>query len=361
MKVNGQYFHTIWINPNHQSEVKIINQNELPFKFSIKTLRTFDDAFLAIKEMDVRGAPLIGVTAAYGLYLGLINIKESNFHNEFKLLTKKMITARPTAVNLEFAVNLLIEALKNTNDLKEAQKLALETAHNLKQKEIENCEKIGDYGLHLIEKIAEKKPGQTINILTHCNAGWLACIDWGTATAPIYKAHHKGIPVHVWVDETRPRNQGSKLTAFELQQEGIPHTVIPDNAGGHLMQHGKVDIVIVGSDRTTKNGDVCNKIGTYLKALAAKDNEIPFYVALPFSSIDLSLANGVKEIPIEKRDADEVRFVEGKTGKVQVVPDDSPIVNYGFDVTPSRLVTALITEKGITHASVDGIQALLDD
>lgn len=361
MKVNGQDFQTIWVNPNNISEIIIINQNELPFKFQLKTLKTFDDAFEAIKNMEVRGAPLIGVTAAYGIYLGLLSLNESAYPQKLEELCTKMKTARPTAVNLEFAVNLVLSSLNKVNSLKEAQKVALETANNLKQQEIDNCDKIGDYGLHLIEKIADDKPGQTINILTHCNAGWLACIDWGTATAPIYKAHKKGIPVHVWVDETRPRNQGSKLTAFELQQEGVPHTVITDNTGGHLMQHGLVDLILVGSDRTTRNGDVCNKIGTYLKALAANDNDLPFYVALPFSSIDLTIADGIKEIPIEERNDNEVKFIEGKNGKVQIVPNGSPVTNYSFDVTPARLVTALITEKGITSASADGINALLDE
>ena len=360
MKINGQHFHTIWLNPTNSNEVIIINQNELPFKFQLKTLKTFDDAFVAIKDMEVRGAPLIGVTAAFGMYLGLLPLEQSSFQSEMTALAAKMKTARPTAVNLAFAVDLVMKSLENVSSYDEAVRVALSTAEQLKLAEITNCDKIGDYGLYLIEKIAANKPGECINILTHCNAGWLACIDWGTATAPIYKAHQKGIPVHVWVDETRPRNQGSKLTAFELQQEGVPHTVIADNTGGHLMQHGMVDLVLVGSDRTTKNGDVCNKIGTYLKALAASDNDIPFYVALPFSSIDLDIADGIKEIPIEERNADEVKFVEGKTGKVQIVPDGSRVANYGFDVTPARLVTALITEKGVTNASVDGINALLD-
>jgi len=241
--------------------------------------------------------------------------------------------------------------LKEETNIEKMVSIALTKASELKQFEIDNCNAIGEYGLKLIEEIIAKKPGQTINILTHCNAGWLACIDWGTALAPIYKAHQKGITVHVWVDETRPRNQGSKLTAFELQQEGVSHTVIPDNTGGHLMQHGMVDLVLVGSDRTTRTGDVCNKIGTYLKALAAYDNQIPFYVALPSSSIDLTISDGLTEIPIEERNCDEVRFMEGKGGKTQVVPNGSPVANYGFDVTPARLVTGLITEKGICGAN----------
>jgi methylthioribose-1-phosphate isomerase len=262
-----------------------------------------------------------------------------------------MKTARPTAVNLAFCVDSLFAVLKEEPHLESMITAALNKADEIKQFEIDNCNSIGDYGVTLIEEIALKKPGQTINILTHCNAGWLACIDWGTALAPIYKAHQKGISIHVWVDETRPRNQGSKLTAFELKQEGVSYTVITDNTGGHLMQHGMVDMVIVGSDRTTRIGDVCNKIGTYLKALAAYDNGIPFYVALPTSSIDLNISDGFSEIPIEERDADEVKFMEGKGGKVQVIPDGCSVKNYGFDVTPSRLVTGLITEKGICGAT----------
>ncbi|HOO83438.1 MAG TPA: S-methyl-5-thioribose-1-phosphate isomerase, partial [Prolixibacteraceae bacterium] len=266
-----------------------------------------------------------------------------------------MKTARPTAVNLAFAVDAMFNALQGVQSVDNARKIAFKCASELKQSEIDHCEKIGEHGLALIEAIAKKKNGECVNILTHCNAGWLACIDWGTATAPIYKAHQKGIKVHVWVDETRPRNQGSKLTAFELLQEGVPHTVIADNTGGHLMQHGLVDLVIVGSDRTTRTGDVCNKIGTYLKALAAHDNNVPFYAALPSSSIDFSISNGLNEIPIEERYPDEVKYIEGKGGKVQVCPDGSPIANYGFDVTPARLVSGLITERGICAANEKSI------
>ena len=266
-----------------------------------------------------------------------------------------MKTARPTAVNLEYAVNQMWSELQHASTKESAKIAALKKANELKQLEIDYCSSIGDFGLKIIEDISKKKNGKTVNILTHCNAGWLACIDWGTATAPIYKAFKKGIDIHVWVDETRPRNQGSKLTAFELKQEGVAHTVIPDNTGGHLMQHGMVDMVIVGSDRTTRTGDVCNKIGTYLKALAAKDNGIPFYVALPSSSIDFNISDGIKEIPIEERNTDEVKFIEGKEGKTQIVSDGSNLANYGFDVTPARLVDALITEKGICKANEKSI------
>jgi methylthioribose-1-phosphate isomerase len=361
MLINGQHFLTIWPDPNDQKQIRAIDQQKLPFEFKIKTLRTFDDAFRAIADMVVRGAPLIGVTAAYGIYLGLLNFKNEKSLSDFlKEICDRMKTARPTAVNLAFAVDLLFSELKNETEAEKMVALALKKADDLKQYEIDNCNAIGEFGVKLIEEIALRKPGQPVNILTHCNAGWLACIDWGTATAPIYKAHQKGIPVHVWVDETRPRNQGAKLTAFELQQEGVPHTVIPDNTGGHLMQHGMVDLVLVGSDRTTRTGDVCNKIGTYLKALAAHDNNVPFYVALPSSSIDFSISDGLKEIPIEERNPDEVKFIEGKGVKTQVVPDGTSVANYGFDVTPARLVSGLITEKGICGASEEGIKKLFN-
>jgi len=359
MVINGQHFQTIWVDRNNREIIKIIDQQKLPFEFSIKSLKTFDEALLAIKEMTVRGAPLIGITAAYGIYLAVVNFNSNeDFSEYFFRKCAEMKTARPTAINLAFAVDEMQKSLTNITNLNEAKAVALKKANDLKQLEIDYCSAIGDYGSKLIEEISAKKNGEPVNILTHCNAGWLACIDWGTATAPIYKAHQKGIKVHVWVDETRPRNQGSKLTAFELQQENVPYTVIPDNTGGHLMQHGMVDMVIVGSDRTTRNGDVCNKIGTYLKALAANDNNVPFYVALPSSSFDLNISDGLTEIPIEERDSDEVKYIEGKGGKVQIVPDGSPIVNYGFDVTPARLITALITEKGICEPMVEEIEKL---
>jgi methylthioribose-1-phosphate isomerase len=359
MIINGQYFHTIWADENHPEIIKVIDQQKLPWKFSIKSLETFNDAFRAIQEMTVRGAPLIGVTAAYGIYLGLIKFENKESLPEYiSQLCSTMKTARPTAINLAFTVDRMKLALENTDTIEISKRIAFDTAKKLKHDEIDFCSRIGDHGLVLIDEISKKKGGMPVNILTHCNAGWLACIDWGTALAPIYKAHKKGIPVHVWVDETRPKNQGSRLTAFELQQEGVPHTVITDNAGGHLMQHGLVDMVLVGSDRTTRSGDVCNKIGTYLKALAAFDNNIPFYAAFTTSSFDFSIFDGLKEIPIEERDGDEVKFIEGKSGKVQVVPDDSKIFNVGFDVTPARLITALITEKGICEPSVAEIEKL---
>lgn len=359
MRINGQVFQTIWVDQLNSERIKIIDQQKLPFEFSIKTLKTFQDAFNAIKDMTVRGAPLIGVTAAYGIYLALIEFGGKNELEKYlRRKANEMKTARPTAVNLAFAVDEMLKSLAEATTIEEARNFAFVKANELKQLEIDYCNAIGDFGLTLIEEVSKEKKGEPVNILTHCNAGWLACIDWGTALAPVYKAYQKGIAVHVWVDETRPRNQGSKLTAYELLQEGVSHTVIPDNTGGHLMQHGKVDMVIVGSDRTTRTGDVCNKIGTYLKALAAHDNNVPFYVALPSSSIDFSMKDGVKEIEIEERNGDEVRFMEEEGKKVEIVPKGSPVANYGFDVTPARLVTGLITEKGICSAEEEEITKL---
>lgn len=359
MRINGQKFHTIWVDNNKTETVMVIDQNKLPFEFSIKKLEVFNDAFEAIKTMVVRGAPLIGVTAAYGIYLALVTKKsDDSLGTYIEEKCALMKTARPTAVNLSFTVDIMMNALSGVQSVEIARTIAFEKALELKQAEIDYCDKIGEHGLVLIEAIADKKNNDCVNILTHCNAGWLACIDWGTATAPIYKAHKKGINVHVWVDETRPRNQGSRLTSFELLQEGVSHTVIADNTGGHLMQHGMVDLVIVGSDRTTCNGDVCNKIGTYLKALAAYDNRVPFYVALPSSSIDFNISNGLLEIPIEERHADEMRYIEGKGGKVQILPDGSMVANYGFDITPARLISGLITERGICAANKKSIRNL---
>jgi len=327
-------------------------------------LKTVEDAYFAIKEMVVRGAPLIGVTAAYGIYLAILNFDGDDFETYISENAEYLKSSRPTAVNLAFAVDEMTEfVFSNKSDAEFVQKV-LQKANDLKEKEIDFSNKIGEFGLEIIEEIYLQKK-QTVNILTHCNAGWLACIDWGTATAPIYKAHQKGIPVHVWVDETRPRNQGARLTAYELGEEGVPHTVIPDNTGGHLMQHGMVDLVIVGSDRTTATGDVANKIGTYLKALAAKDNNIPFYVALPSSTFDFGMDDGVKEIPIEQRDSAEVSEIEGWTGneiqKVRLISEKTQVANYGFDVTPARLVTGLITERGICKANRESILELFHE
>lgn len=364
MKIQEKHYHTIWLKENHFETVQVIDQRKLPFQFKIFELQTVEDAFFAIKEMVVRGAPLIGVTAAYGMYLALLKFNSGNLKSYLEEKAAYLNSSRPTAVNLSFATQIMVEFILKEQSNPELIQKTLEKANELKAKEIEFSHSIGEFGCGLIEKIYTKKQ-KTVNILTHCNAGWLACIDWGTATAPIYKAHNKGIPVHVWVDETRPRNQGARLTAFELAEEGVPHTVIPDNTGGHLMQHNRVDLVIVGSDRTAMNGDVANKIGTYLKALAAFDNRVPFYVALPSSTFDWEITNGIKEIPIEERNANEVTNIEGWDGKsiksVQLIPKKSKAKNYGFDVTPARLITGLITERGICAANKKSILDLFID
>ncbi|MBT3383707.1 MAG: S-methyl-5-thioribose-1-phosphate isomerase [Prolixibacteraceae bacterium] len=364
MKIQGKQYHTIWLKEGDSKTVQVIDQRKLPFQFEVVDLKTTQDSWFAINEMVVRGAPLIGVTAAFGIYIALLEFQEGNLETYLIEKADYLKSSRPTAVNLAFAVEEMLKFILQEKSNPKLIEKTLEKANQLKEKEIQFSEKIGEFGVNIIEEIYETKK-DTVNILTHCNAGWLACIDWGTATAPMYKAHLKGIPVHVWVDETRPRNQGARLTAFELGEEGIPHTVIPDNTGGHLMQHGKVDLVIVGSDRTTINGDVANKIGTYLKALAAKDNNIPFYVALPSSTFDWELEDGIKEIPIELRDSKEVSEIEGWTENgvqsVRLIPKNSKVANYGFDVTPARLVTGLITERGICEAQKDSILKLFPE
>ena len=361
MKIQNKHYHTIGLKEGNQRIVQVIDQRKIPFRFEIFNLETVDDACFAISEMVVRGAPLIGITAAYGMYLAVLDFKNGDFEKYIKQNGSMLKATRPTAVNLAFAVDEISTFIIKNKDRNHFHTLVLEQVEAMKQREIDNSEKIGEFGLSLIAEIYSRTQ-KTVNILTHCNAGWLACIDWGTATAPIYKAHLKGIPVHVWVDETRPRNQGARLTAFELGCEGVPHTVIPDNTGGHLMQHGLVDLVIVGSDRTTATGDVANKIGTYLKALAASDNNIPFYVALPSSTFDFSMNDGIREIPIEQRNAAEVAEMEGIAGgqiqTVRILPENSPVANYGFDVTPARLITGLITERGICKANKASIMAL---
>ncbi len=363
MKINSKNYQTIWVKETNPKIIQIIDQRFLPFEFKIQDLKTIEDTYFAIKDMWVRGAPLIGVTAAYGIYLGLLSIDTTkNLDQKIIAMGQYLESSRPTAVNLKYAIDLVLGKINSSNSLQEKISIAFETANQLKTTEIENCRLIGENGFPFIEKISSTKKGGIVNILTHCNAGWLACVDYGTATAPIYLAHEKGIKIHVWVDETRPRNQGARLTAFELEQQGIPHTVIADNTGGLLMQKGMVDMVIVGSDRTSANGDVANKIGTYLKALAAHDNNIPFYVALPFSTIDWNIDDGVHEIPIEQRDQDEVKYVEGwhnnQLTKVRIMPEKSPVVNYGFDVTPAKYVTALITENGVCKASKTAIERI---
>ena len=354
MKIEGKSYKTIWFENNL---VKIIDQTKLPHKFVIKDLKNVKDAINAIKTMEVRGAPLIGATAAYGLVLSIIEKNDLSF---LKKSSEELIASRPTAINLKWAVDRMMKKLSGVND-KDILKIALDEAKAITEEDEKFCKNIGLNGLKIIEDIANKKKDR-VNILTHCNAGWLATIDWGTATSPIYHAHQKGIKVHVWVDETRPRNQGANLTSYELNEEGIPNTVITDNAGGILMQRGQVDMCIVGTDRTLSNGDVCNKIGTYLKALSAKDNNVPFYVALPSSTIDWSIKDH-KQIPIEERNSDELSHVEGidennEIKKVRIYPQKSKSLNLAFDVTPAKLVTGLITEKGICEASEKGLKGL---
>ena len=353
MNVDGKHYRTIWVKEGNERVIQIIDQRSLPHKFVIEDLKSIDDFASAIKDMHVRGAPLIGATAGFGMYIAVLNGDDLNEAG------KKLKATRPTAVNLAWAVNRQLKAVENAGD---KVKISLENAKNIADEDANFCKKIGEYGIKIIEEISQEKNGKVVNILTHCNAGWLACVDYGSATAPIYAAHDKGIKVHVWVDETRPRNQGSHLTAWELLQHGVPHTVISDNAGGHLMQHGMVDMCIVGTDRTTYTGDVANKIGTYLKALAAKDNNIPFYVALPSSSFDWKIRNGVDEIPIEQRGDEEVKYAQGLVDSqikmVLLTPKDSPAANFAFDVTPRRLITGLITERGICRASEESILKL---
>ena len=354
MKIEQKEYRTIWFENNI---VKIIDQTKLPHRFVIKDLKTIKDAVNAIKIMEVRGAPLIGATAAYGLVLSILENKDQSF---LKNSANDLIKSRPTAINLKWAVDRMMKKLSGVNNEKIIE-IALNEAKEICEEDVKFCENIGLNGLKIIEEIHNKKK-DTVNILTHCNAGWLATINWGTATSPIYHAHKKGIPLHVWVDETRPRNQGANLTSFELNEEHVPNTVIADNTGGLLMQRGKVDICIVGTDRTLANGDVCNKIGTYLKALAAKDNNIPFYVALPSSTIDWNIKDH-KDIPIEERNSEELSYIEGlddkgNVKKLQIYPKKSKAMNLAFDVTPAKYVTGLITEKGVCDASTKGLKNL---
>jgi methylthioribose-1-phosphate isomerase len=354
MKVDGRDIRPIWLAEN-QKYVQVIDQRFLPHEFVVADLQTVDDTIVAIREMYVRGAPLIGVTGAYGVYLALLNIPPGTSYETY--MDKeccRLKDARPTAVNLAWGVDRVLSVVRQCRETHQWAEIARKEAAAIAEEEADNCKKIGLHGLTLIEAISRQKEGRTVNLLTHCNAGWLACIEHGTATAPMYAAFDAGLDIHVWVDETRPLNQGARLTAWELGKHGIKHTVITDNAGGHLMQHGMVDMVIVGTDRTTYTGDVANKIGTYLKALAAEDNNIPFYVALPSSTFDWSMRNGISEIPIETRDPDEIRYVQGmEAGKIRNVlipPSNSPAGNYAFDVTPARLVTGFVTERGICKA-----------
>lgn len=366
MKVGDQDYQTIWFDNKHPEKVSIIDQRYLPFDFKIEELISLKDTYTAIKEMHVRGAPVIGACAVWGLYLATID--PTNYNEMDEALTHAanyLKSARPTAVNLEHAVDSSLKEIVKGCSREEKIQIAREFAQDYCVKEIKSCQKIGQFGLSVIEEIAKKKAGGSVNILTHCNAGWLACIDYGTALAPVYSAFFKGIDVHVWVSETRPRNQGTRLTAWELKQAGVPYTLIVDNVAGHLMQNGMVDICLVGSDRTTANGDVANKIGTYLKALAAQDNQIPFYVAMPSSSIDFSIKDGRKEIPIEERDEREIHHIEGLLEdwvvELRLSPEGARAANYSFDITPSRLISKLITERGICDASEDGIKGLFPE
>jgi methylthioribose-1-phosphate isomerase len=362
MKVDGKPTRSIWVEADGWT-VGVIDQTLLPHRFATLRLTTLDDAARAIKTMQVRGAPLIGATAAYGVALAL---KADASDEAIERAYASLIATRPTAINLKWALDEMMAAVRNRP--REARvAAAYRRAAEICDEDVAINQAIGRHGLKLIEAIAaSKQPGERVNVLTHCNAGWLATVDFGTATAPIYLAHDRGVPVHVWVDETRPRNQGASLTAWELGQHGVPHTVIPDNTGGHLMQHGLVDLAIVGTDRVTANGDVCNKIGTYLKALAAKDNGVPFYVALPSPTIDFTVADGLAEIPIEERSPDEVATIAGLTADgrietVRIVPEGSAVANYGFDVTPARLVTGLITERGVIGASQEALAQAFKD
>lgn len=361
MKVDDRQMRPIWFDKDRQT-VCVIDQRRLPHELEIMDLTTVDQVILAIKEMVVRGAPLIGVTGAYGVMVALQTAADQE---SFKSQCRRIRDARPTAVNLAWAVDQVLAKVQAVEDADARLAVAQQAASDIAEQEVENCRNIGEHGARLIEMISQIKEDKPVNVLTHCNAGWLACVEWGTATAPIYVAHEQGRKVHVWVDETRPLNQGARLTAWELGKAGVDHTVITDNAGGHLMQHGLVDLVIVGTDRSTYTGDVANKIGTYLKALAAKDNNIPFYVALPSSTFDWEMQDGLVQIPIEERNPDEVRFVQGQTltgiDHVLIPPVTSRAANYAFDVTPARLVTGFITERGICAADAESVLKLFPE
>ncbi|MFC1503296.1 S-methyl-5-thioribose-1-phosphate isomerase [Pseudomonadota bacterium] len=361
MKIKGKHYRSVWVSQDGRT-VEILDQTKLPFELEIIQLHTMNDAATSIKDMWVRGAPLIGAVAAYGVALAM---REDNSTENLQNAYDVLIKTRPTAINLKWALDRICPVLADTPPA-DREKAAYKIAAEISDEDVEICRQIGENGLALIKEIAAKKPdGDTINILTHCNAGWLATVDWGTALSPIYMAHEAGLNIHVWVDETRPRNQGG-LTSFELGSHGVPHTLIADNAGGHLMQHGQVDMCIVGTDRTTARGDVCNKIGTYLKALAAKANNVPFYVALPSPTLDFSVWDGVKEIPIEQRSGEEQSHVygidsEGRRNWVNTAPEGTTCGNYAFDVTPAEYISGLITERGVCDASPEGLKALFPE
>jgi methylthioribose-1-phosphate isomerase len=366
MRAYGQHYRTIWLSKDDPAIVQAIDQRRLPHQFVVEDLASVEAVAVAIADMHVRGAGLIGAAAGYGMYLAALHAPQSSPEAFMAALVRdgaRLTATRPTAVNLQWAVNrqlAVIEAASRDPSARIAA--ALSGAHAIADEDADFCRRIGQHGQAIIREISRRKGGAVVNILTHCNAGWLAFVDYGSATAPIYAAYEAGIPLHVWVDETRPRNQGARLTAWEMVQQGVPHTVIADNVGGHLMQHGLVDLVIVGADRVAYTGDAANKIGTYLKALAAHDNGVPFYVALPSSTFDWELRDGVRDIPIEQRDGTEVRLIEGlhadQLVSVLLTPRESPAANYAFDVTPARLVTGLITERGICAASEEGILGL---
>ncbi len=368
MLVKGKHYRTIWVEDGDKETVKIIDQRLLPHRFEIVDLKSVEDTAKAIKDMYVRGAPLIGATAAWGIYLACLEAPKSStvhFESYLKQASFTLRKTRPTAVNLSWALVKQLQTVYDADTIGEKINAAFFGAKKIAGDDAAQCENIGKHGASIIEEISAKKNGDTVNILTHCNAGWLAAVDFGTATAPIYEAAKRRIKVHVWVDETRPRSQGAKLTAWELGQNGIDHTLIADNTGGHLMQHGMVDLCIVGSDRTTYTGDVANKIGTYLKALAAHDNGVPFYAALPSSTIDWEIEDGVKDIPIEQRGDEEVKYADGLCGSeiksVLISPSGTRAANYAFDVTPRRLVTALITERGICRADKEDVLRLFPE
>jgi methylthioribose-1-phosphate isomerase len=365
VKVGGKHFRTIWLKPDDERVVQLIDQRFLPHDFVIEEVRSVEEMATAIREMHVRGAGLIGASAGYGMYFAALEAAGRDSSDEHMTRAAAQLRAtRPTAVNLSWAIERQLQSIALGKTVDEKIGLALRTAELIADEDAEHCRTIGQHGSKLIREIAQRKTGP-VNVLTHCNAGWLAFVDYGSATAPIYAAHDNGLPLHVWVTETRPRNQGSKLTAWELGQHGVPHTVIADSAAGHLMQRGEVDLVIVGSDRTTYTGDVANKIGTYLEALAAKANDVPFYVALPSSSIDWKMRDGLNDIPIEQRGAEEIKQADGwfdwQHVAVRIAPDESRAANYGFDVTPRHLVTGLITERGVCEANEKSILSLFPE
>ena len=363
MRVGKDHYRSIWMERD-SGVVRVIDQRKLPYELKVEEIVSAEDAARAISDMVIRGAPLIGVTAAYGLYLAGLRSDPQKWCDQVREAAGMLVSTRPTAINLKYAIDLAMTELDCAGSREGMIDRLFHFAAQLTEQEVHRCRRIGEHGLPLIRELYKKKK-DTVHVLTHCNAGWLACVDYGTATAPIYLAHDEGIPVHVWVDETRPRNQGSRLTAWELGQHGVPYTIVVDNAGGQLMQQGRVDLVLVGSDRTTRSGDVANKIGTYLKALAARDNNIPFYVALPSSSIDFTMRDG-SEIPIEHRADSEVSHITGlnedlnKEQMIRLIPESSEVFNPGFDITPARLVTGLITEKGISPATEKGISGMFN-